>query len=240
MILSLAPYCGVVCARPLTDRHAAGLESELRALRQQQSDAGAAQVKVQQDLDVAKAEVARLQGQLGAAGRLQGQLDDLRSQLAQAAQRETALQQQKAAAEQEAQHKAAQVRWTARAPGTRFVGPATFAVCVADVMDMLQIQDMRGPAVFCRHQLHPVHRLLFYPRRMLTCACAPCPVLQLATAQQSVERLQQQVTAGQPELEGLRSRVQQLDRELQEAKVRQIQGAVAAHGQSMCPQGTMS
>lgn len=71
---------------------------------------GAAQAKVQQDLDVAKAEVAQLQGQLGAAGRLQGQLDDLRSQLAQAAQRETALQQQKAAAEQEAQHKAAQVR----------------------------------------------------------------------------------------------------------------------------------
>jgi multidrug resistance efflux pump len=44
--------------------------------------------------------------------------------------------------------------------------------------------------------------------------------LQLAVAQQSVERLQQQVTAGQPELEGLRARVEQLDRELQEAKVR--------------------
>lgn len=92
------------------DRNAADLESELRTLRQQQSSASAAQLKQQQELDVAKAEIARLQGQLGAAGRLQSQLDGLRSQLAEATERESTLQQQKAAAEQEAQHKAAQVR----------------------------------------------------------------------------------------------------------------------------------
>jgi len=92
------------------DRHAASLESELRQLRQQQSQATAAQQAQQQELDVAKAEVARLQGQLGAAGRLQTELEGLRAQLTQAAQRETALQQEKAAAEQEAQHKASQVQ----------------------------------------------------------------------------------------------------------------------------------
>jgi chromosome segregation ATPase len=91
------------------DRTVAGLENELRTLRQQQNDAGAAQVKQQQELDVAKAEVARLQGQLGVAGRLQGQLEDLRAQLAAATQRETTLQQQKAAAERDAEQKAAQV-----------------------------------------------------------------------------------------------------------------------------------
>jgi hypothetical protein len=134
-----------LCTGPPTDRHAAGLESELRTLRQQQSDAGAAQVKVQQDLDVAKAEVARLQGQLGAAGRLQGQLDDLRSQLAQAAQRETGLQQQKAAAEQEAQQKAAQVRWRPRASGLQR----------GSCLGSLQRQGRRqAPVPFCRHQLH--------------------------------------------------------------------------------------
>lgn len=91
------------------DRHAAGLENELRQLRAQQGEATAAKQAQQQALDVAKAEVARLQGQLGAAGRLQGELEGLRAQLAEAAQRETTLQQHKEAAEQEVQLKATQV-----------------------------------------------------------------------------------------------------------------------------------
>ena len=52
-------------------------------------------------------------------------------------------------------------------------------------------------------------------------ACLMCvhARLQLATAQASVERLQQQVAAGQPEMTSLRAHVEQLDKELQEAKV---------------------
>lgn len=96
------------------DRTAAGLENELCTLREQQKDAGAAQHKQQQELDVVRAEVARLQGQLGAAGRLQGQLGDLLEQLAAATQRETTLQQQKAVAERDAQQKATQVCRQAR------------------------------------------------------------------------------------------------------------------------------
>jgi chromosome segregation ATPase len=96
------------------DRHAAGVEGQLQSLRQQHSEAAAAQAAKQQELDVARADLARLQGQLGAAGRLQGELDRLKTQLADAAQRETLLQQQAAAAEQEARQKAAQVRVGAR------------------------------------------------------------------------------------------------------------------------------
>jgi multidrug efflux pump subunit AcrA (membrane-fusion protein) len=44
--------------------------------------------------------------------------------------------------------------------------------------------------------------------------------VQLSAAQASLERLQQQVDAGGPELLQLRSRVAALDKELQEAKVR--------------------
>jgi capsule polysaccharide export protein KpsE/RkpR len=51
------------------------------------------------------------------------------------------------------------------------------------------------------------------------CLLCVCVRLQLATAQANVERLQQQVTAGQPEMASLRARVEQLDKELQEAKV---------------------
>lgn len=64
---------------------------------------------------MSRAEVARLQGQLGAAGRLQGELDSLRTRLAEAATREATLQADKAAAEQEAQRSAAQVCWRAAA-----------------------------------------------------------------------------------------------------------------------------
>lgn len=46
-----------------------------------------------------------------------------------------------------------------------------------------------------------------------------CAVLQLGTVHQSVERLQQQVTTGQAELQLLRSHVEQLTKDLQAAKV---------------------
>lgn len=54
--------------------------------------------------------------------------------------------------------------------------------------------------------------------RSSTLAPPPSKPTQLATAQQSVERLQQQVSAGGGELSALRGRVEQLDRELAEAR----------------------
>lgn len=85
------------------DKHAACLDDELRhdQLRAQQADA-AKQAQQQQELDAAKAEVAGLQGQL----------EGLRAQLADAAQREATLQQLQKLAEQEVtwQVKATQVR----------------------------------------------------------------------------------------------------------------------------------
>lgn len=69
-------------------------------------------------------------------------------------------------------------------------------------------------------------------RRPVNRSCLLCVYvcLQLATAQASVDRLQQQVTAGQPEMASLRARVEQLDKELQEAKVRML----GASGRRAC------
>lgn len=93
------------------------------------------------ELDVAKAEIARLQGQLTAAGRLHG---DLRTQLAQAAARVTALQQQKEAVEHKVQQKAAQV--------------SCACICPATFHKVVQLQSAsdnnRGAPVCCRAAGH--------------------------------------------------------------------------------------
>lgn len=67
------------------------------------------QAQTVQEAAAAKADVTRLQGQLEAAGRLQEELGGLRQQLAQAAQREAALQKDVNAAQQDAELKATQV-----------------------------------------------------------------------------------------------------------------------------------
>jgi hypothetical protein len=82
----------------------------------QRSTARTASLPAQQELDIAKAEIARLQWQLTAAGRLHG---DLKAQLAQAAAREAALQQQKEAAEQGAQQTADQASCTSSCPAAQ-------------------------------------------------------------------------------------------------------------------------